>query len=208
MRYLSCVLSIGSFNFNIAGSSDCPFLNDAVHVRSHTRRKVCTCTNLRAGVRFEMQMSVSRCYKPPECGRHPARSETTTLSPFPFSIRRRKRGRGKGIQGGDRRRISGLNYQTGYPQRKPSEAVPSSPNAPETRIEMVRIEIGRSESGYSRALSTFNRACRLALIASATCTSPVSLGTYICKLFVQINNHIYAKYYRFHDISYIRYPRF
>lgn len=155
-------------------------------------------TNLRAGVRFEMQMSVSHCYKPPECRRHPARSETTTLSSFPFSVRRweKQRGNGEGEKRGKergkgRRRISGLNYQTGYPQRKPSEAVPSSPL--ETRIEMVKIEIGRSESGYSRALSRLSIALAdLLRDIDARCVYISGVPRhFICVQAVHTNQHPY-----------------
>lgn len=67
-----------------------------------------------------MQMSVY--YKPsvsiPLFPLLPFLRHNLGYNPFAVSIRRSRE---------DGRRISGLNYQTGYPQRKLSETVPSSP---------------------------------------------------------------------------------
>lgn len=80
-----------------------------------------------------MQMSVSRRYKPPGCRFHPlAYPRLQPLRRFHSALTSRigrQANEWERVRGGSGRRISGLNYQTGYPQRKPSETVPSSPNA-------------------------------------------------------------------------------
>lgn len=144
-------------------------------------------------------MSVSRRYKPPGCRRYSPCHETATLSLFPFSVCRwshSTRGRVRERW----HRISGLNYQTGYPHRKLS--VPSSPNAPETRIETAKIEIGRI-----RAIREISR-LSIALVDSRQYNSALHLHLrcpLICtQLYIYLHPHSHPTEYNTQEVTFVQ----
>lgn len=100
-------------------------------------------TNLRTDVQFEMQMSVSRHYKP--SATIPSLTLATLLGCNPFAVSiRRSRGRVSNI----RFKLSNWISATEAPRNGPS-----SPNALETRIVIAKIEIGRSIGLSERYIS-------------------------------------------------------